>query len=93
MPDNNLIQNIADITRKHLDKFCKREGFILDTCEMRAGLVYFKIKFKLMKDGSKCPSLMPGEYVSIEKEEEIKNVNISEIFKLIRAIQKDFTGK
>lgn len=83
-----VIKNIADNTRIHLEKFCEKHGYILDVCEMRGGKVFFKIKFKRLM-GDKCASLMPGEYISVEKEEEIKNINISEIQKVILSIRKD----
>jgi hypothetical protein len=93
MPETPLIKTIADITKSHLEKFCRINGYILDLCEMRNGLVYFKIKFKIQKSENKKKSLMSGEYVTIEKEEEIKNINISVIQKIINNIQIEISKK
>lgn len=87
MEDNKLIKTIADVTKIHLEKFCKVHGYGLDACEMRSGKVYFKIRFKLKSEKYN------REYVTIENEVEIKDVNISQIQKIIESIRTEIKSK
>lgn len=80
MPDE-IIKSIADVVRKHLKVMCKeltKESeytYSVKECSMKAGKVYFAILYKHNNNN------ITGCQTLVEKEMEVKDVNITAIKK------------
>lgn len=84
---DEIINNISDVVRKHLKIICKeltnetKLNYSVKECKMINGLVYFSIQYKHENNN------IIGCQTLIEKEIEIKDINISEIKKRLQIMK------